>query len=207
MAFGSRSTTCLAVLALVLLIALPADAESENTFLLQQGRLLFYEGIEDKASLDRAIALFSRLSEVDSSQFGVAQTYIGALTAMKAIHTPWPHSKLHYAKQGLAIMDAGLAASPENIEALFIHGSTCHFLPFFFNRKDDAQRSFQLLMRLLPEQFHFYENKLVDNMIRFLQREIPMTAEQQSAIAQIQDRLQLSDIADLFAKPLAAVIQ
>lgn len=177
---------------LLLMAAWPATlvhaVQMEDQF--PKARVLFYRSIEDESQIDRAIELFEHLKQ-HSIYTGRATVYIGALTAIKGKFAFWPHNKLKYAKQGLKIMDEGITSSPDDIEALFIHGSTCHFLPFFFNRGDDAKRYFRQIVALLPEQAHLYPNELIKNVVDFLVQNAELSSEETDKILSIRHKIEL----------------
>lgn len=176
-------------LLLILMTSVPKAFASASDSSLTQARLLYYESLKDKTKLETAIALFTTIGQSDISLQGRAQTYIGSLTAVKAKFAFWPHQKLKWAKSGLHLMDAGLAQNPEDIEALFIHGTTCYYLPGFFGRGDDAQRHLREIVRLLPEQAYQYDPKLIANVIQFLLEKIKLTAEERAHLQMINLRL------------------
>ena len=176
------------VVATLLNFAKPISA-AETDSLLTQARLLYYESLKDKSKLEPAIAMFKKIGEREARLQGRAQTYIGSLTAVKAKYAFWPHQKWKWAKSGLRIMDAGLAQSPDDIEALFIHGTTCYYLPKFFGRSDEAQRSFREIVRLLPEHEHDYDPKMLGNVIKFLMDKLKLTAEEREHLHVINAKL------------------
>lgn len=92
-------------------------------------RKAYYQSIADKNLIDSAIQLFENLRQGDEK--GVTETYIGSLVALKAKFAFLSHEKYRLAKKGLDIMDYGLGKARNNIEVLFIYGSTCYYLPFF----------------------------------------------------------------------------
>lgn len=164
-------------------------AASEKDSLLIRARAFFYAGLKDKNKIDSAIVMFTRIGRLDTTMQGRMQTYIGSLTAVKAKHAFWPHQKWKWAKSGLRIMDAGLAQCPYDLEALFIHGMTCYYLPKFFGRSDDVQRHLHALVRLLPEHVHEYDPKIMANVIKFLLDKIKLTEEERWQLMTINTEL------------------
>ncbi len=157
--------------------------------LLAQARLLFYASVEQQEQIVPAIALFQKIGARDSSLLGRAQTYIGALTALRAKHALWPQDKWRFANDGLKLMDEGLKLAPEDVEALFVHGTTCFYLPVFFGRSDDAQRDLRAIARLLPEQYHRYDLPLVRNVINFIVQNIRLKQAEKNALQTLQEKL------------------
>jgi len=174
--------------ATVLNFAAPIYA-AETDSLLTKARLQYYASLKDKSKLEPAIALFKKIGELEARLQGRAQTYIGSLTAVKAKYAFWPHQKWKWAKSGLRVMDAGLAQSPNDIEALFIHGTTCYYLPKFFGRSDEAQRSLREIVRLLPEQVHDYDPQMLGHAIKFLMDKLKLTDAEREHLTMINAKL------------------
>ncbi|MBN1153607.1 hypothetical protein JXB12_01660 [candidate division KSB1 bacterium] len=166
----------------------PAEHDTDNADLLTQARDQFYESLEDESKIDDAIYFFEELAKTESLE-GKALTYIGALYAIRGKHVFSPFAKMKWVNKGLSIMDKGLQSSPEDIEALFIHGSTCYYLPFFFNRKHQAKEHFQTIIQLLPTHYSSYEPRLILNMIEFLESKINLTTEETVQITEIKKEL------------------
>ncbi|MBN1997382.1 hypothetical protein JW935_07515 [candidate division KSB1 bacterium] len=151
---------------------------------LVKGRDLFYKSIEDKRYLMQGLLIFESLKNNPDFE-GRAVTYIGALTALKGKHAFWPMHKYQYTQKGLAIMDEGIEKSPDDIEALFIHGMTCFYLPFFFHRSQDAQEKFKKIITLLPDHVHNYDPELVKNVIQFIKENIQLDEESRKIIKEL----------------------
>ena len=184
----ARRTGVFLFIAVLFKFAAPAAA-AEIDSLLVRGRLLYYAGVKDKTKIDPAIKLFEQIGRHDARLRGRTQTYIGSLTAVQAKFAFWPHQKWKHAKRGLRIMDAGLAQSPSDIEALFIHGTTCYYLPKFFGRSDDAQRHLREIVRLLPEQAQNYDAEIIANVIKFLLEKIKLNDDERERLQMINTRL------------------
>lgn len=131
------------------------------------------------------MALFQLLGEREPERAGRAQTYLGALTALRAKFALWPQDKWKLANQGLRLMDEGLAQDSSDVESLFVHGSTCYFLPVFFGRADDAQRNLRAIVRLLPEHATHYDRALVANVIAFISQKIRLSKKEKAALQRI----------------------
>jgi tetratricopeptide (TPR) repeat protein len=154
--------------------------------LVDSGRDLFYASVEDAAKLDSAFQIFEQLKDEYPGYSGRATTYIGALTALKGRHAFWVYSKYRLVKEGLEIMDQGVQQAPDDIEALFIYGSTCHFMPFLFGKNEDAQNAFKKILQLLPGQWHAYDRELVMNVIDFLLEHTKLTEEEQLTLQELK---------------------
>ena len=159
--------------------------------LLEKGRQLFYASVDDETKLDSAFALFEQLGSEYPFYEGRAQTYIGVLTALKGKHAFWVYSKYKLVKKGLEIMDKGIRQSPNDVEALFVYGSTCHFMPFLFGRNDEAQQAFHKIMELLPSEMHNYDPGLVKNVIDFLIEYTELNTSEVDKLDSLKTQLQV----------------
>jgi len=158
---------------------------------LEQARLLFYSSVEDKRQIEPAIAAFEALIRMQPEWEGRARTYLGALAALKGKHSHMPYDKWRWANRGLKMMDAGVEMNPEDVEALFIHSSTCYFLPFFFHRGEDAQAKFHTLVRLLPEKHAEIDRPLLANVVNFIVERAHLDASERTALERLRQELQL----------------
>ena len=165
----------LIVLIFFLFCANHAAANEPVEDMLKKARQRFYAATEDKKLVEPTIKLFGRIEQLAPKYAGRTQVYIGALFALKGKHAFFPHTKLKWARHGLAIMDRGLKKKPNDIEALFIHGTTCYYLPFFFRRGDDAQRDFKKIIKLMPQHIDAYDPKLITNVVVFLLENAKLT--------------------------------
>lgn len=157
-----------------------AGSKESVAEILEVARKQFYAAIEDEKQITPTIALFKRVGQLEPKYIGRMQVYIGALIALRGKHAFLPHTKLRWARRGLAIMDSGLQKSPNDVEALFIHGTTCYHLPFFFRRGDDAQRDFRKIIKLIPQQMDTYAPKLITNVVAFLLENVKLTDDEKT---------------------------
>ena len=180
-------------LVLILLILLWVDGAVSNESaekMLEVARKQFYAAVEDEKRIEPTIALFEQIGEREPEYVGRTQVYIGALVALKGKHAFFPHTKLKWVNRGLAIMDGGLKKDLGDIEALFIHGTTCYYLPFFFQRRDDAQRDFKEIIKQMPLQVHAYDPKLITNIVVFLLENAKLTPDEKVYLQALKNRLE-----------------
>ena len=157
---------------------------------LQSARKQFYVAIEDKKQIEPTIKLFKQIAQMKPSYAGRTEVYVGALVALKGKHAFLPHTKLKWTKRGLTIMDKGLKKSPNDIEALFIHGTTCYYLPFFFRRSDDAQRDFKEIIKRMPLERHTYDLKLIADVVEFLLENTKLVSHERAYLQALKGKLQ-----------------
>ena len=180
-------------LILALIFSLRVDgAASEKSVaeMLEVARKQFYAAIEDEKRIEPTIALFKRIGQVEPKYTGRTRVYIGALIALRGKHAFFPHTKFKWAQRGLSLMDRGLQESPNDIEALFIHGTTCYYLPFFFRRGDDAQRDFREIIKLMPQHMDTYDPKLIRNVVAFLLEHTELTDAEKTYLQKLKDTSQ-----------------
>ena len=180
MKFNRYVYICLIIALIFVLRADGAASQKSVAEMLEIARKQFYAAIEEEQQIDPAIALFKRIGAAEPKYTGRTQVYIGSLIALRGKHAFFPHTKLKWARRGLAIMDSGLQKSPDDIEALFIHGTTCYYLPFFFRRGADAQRDFRKIVKLMPQQLDTYDPKLITNVVAFLLENVKLTDDEKT---------------------------
>jgi hypothetical protein len=185
--FGGKSQNGLVGFFSLIFLAgfVSAATEKSHEIIFQRARLLFYTAVNDAKQIAPAIALFDSVAQMEPGWQGRAATYRGALIALKGKHALLPIDKYKWTKRGLTVMDQGLALQPDDIESLFIHGSTCYYLPFFFKRKEMAERNLKKILYLTPD-FHLnYDRLLVRHAIRFIIEKIPLSDSEKMAVHRI----------------------
>jgi hypothetical protein len=153
---------------------------------LEKGRSLFYQAVQEEAKLDSAMALYQDLAESSDSLHGRALVYMGALTSLKGKHAFLPQKKVKFVNTGIEIMEEGITVSPTDVEALFVYGSTLYYLPFFFGKKEDAQKTFDLILEYLPGQIHAYDNEMIQNVLAFLDENADLSESQTALLESLQ---------------------
>lgn len=179
----------LPVFSWMLFLGAPVIGAASETIPLDRARTLFYVSVEQADSIDTAIRLFRKISEHDVYE-GVALTYIGALTALKGKFAFLPTTKYKRVLEGLELMDQGIEKSPDNIEARFIRGMTCFYLPFFFNRKETSRKDFKNIVRNLENAAGQYDAALIMNVTDFLLEHAELNGKERDGIEQIRNRTQ-----------------
>ncbi len=140
----------------------------ESWELLESGRRHFYRGVADEGEVRKALEIFRRLAETDTALTGRALTYVGASKALLGKHARWPHRKYQHVIEGLDLMREGVEESPEDMEALFIYASTCYYLPFFFNVRNEVDEMFDRIIDLSHREHQAYPDSLVQNALSFI---------------------------------------
>jgi hypothetical protein len=159
---------------------------------LDLARSHFYKSVKQEAFIKPAAVLFEALSR-DERLSGLSRVYTGALVCLQGKHVFLPIRKLQYVNQGLAIMDEGITLDPGNIESRFIRGSTCHHLPFFFNRGDTASVDFQVIAERIPRYYENYEPEIVIHVIEFLLEKAELKIQELEMLTKIKEWLSIHE--------------
>lgn len=142
---------------------------------LERARSLYYKAVNDENSLDAAVELFEKIGEKNEDLEGLAKVYVGSLTAMKARYTFWPQKKMDLAYQGIDIMNQGIEKDSDNIEALFIQGTTLYYLPFFFEKRREAEAKLIKIIDLANADLaSIYGEELLANAIKFTAEKVDL---------------------------------
>jgi hypothetical protein len=156
---------------------------------LKRARNQFFAAIDDEKWVEPTIELFRNIEQLTPEHAGRIQVYIGALSALKGKHAFLPDTKLEWTNSGLAAIDKGLKESPNDIEALFIHGRTCDAVPFFFGRSGDAQRDFKKIIELMPQGMDSYDPELITDIVEFLLENVKLTDDEKTYLQTVKDSL------------------
>ncbi len=148
---------------------------------MSDARILYYKSIKEEEYLEKAYSAFENIKKSNPSMKGVATTYMGSLIMLKGKYAFWPNKKLEFVEDGIKIMDEGLASDPENLESLFIYGSTCHYLPFFLGKKSLAKVKLKKFIQVLPKSdISRYDKTILKNAINFILEKIELTNEEKN---------------------------
>jgi hypothetical protein len=158
---------------------------------LEKLRLLYYEATEDEDKVVPAIDMMRQLKRNNPAYEGVITVYIGSLTAVKARYAFWPPDKLEYANKGIDLMEKGREVDPDNIESLFIYGTTCYYLPFFFNKSEDASEALRRIVGLVDGRaVDKYGADMVYNALEFITENIELNDSQKQKAADWMQKLE-----------------
>ncbi len=164
------------IIYIVLIFTFTFNLKANNDLLLKEARILYYNSTKDEKSIEKAIEKFNQIKNKDSKLTGVATTYIGSLTAVKAKFAAMPTTKYSLAIDGLAQMKIGLNQNPENIESLFVYGSTCFNLPFFFGKAKEAEETLKKIIYLIELNYKEYDKDIIINSLNFISDNVNLNA-------------------------------
>ena len=131
--------------------SLPSTAYAQR---LASARSAYFRDIEGEHDADAlARQQFDALHR-DHPADPVVTAYSGSLELLEAART-WAVWKKHtLSQEGLAQMDAAVAAAPDNLEARFVRALTTWHLPFFFHRKEQAESDLAAIAPRAEEASH-----------------------------------------------------
>lgn len=153
------------------LSAAPARASSDVD--LRPLRQEYLAAVSDARAIPRGLEEIERIrgggGVVAGSELDATLTaYRGALVTLQAKHAAWPPRKLSYMREGLALLDGAVAASPDAAEARYLRLMSCYYLPAFFGRRGSVRDDFAALARLLPQVRARYPAELYGAITRFV---------------------------------------
>lgn len=150
---------------------------------MNSARQLFYDAVKVEKKLEMGIKEFETIMDKNPKMKGIATTYIGSLTMLKGKHAFWPHKKIEYVNEGLEIMDKGLELDPQNLESLFIYGSTCYYLPFFLGKSKLADEKLKKMVSLLSDNsIAKYDSEIMSNALKFVIEKIKLSENEKNTV-------------------------
>jgi 15-cis-phytoene synthase len=151
---------------------LPLRTAADTIPRLDLVRALFFVGVEDERAIRLGHATIEQL-RADEPRLAARRqhllaAYEGAFTALEAKHGFWPHARLRAVRRALALLDAAVAADPQDLEIRYLRMINCWYLPSFFGRRDSAHADMSVLERALPQQTDRYPPELFRVMAEFV---------------------------------------
>jgi hypothetical protein len=160
---------------------------------MDSARLLFYGAVKDEKKLEKAIEEFEAIKLKNPKMSGVSTTYIGSLIMLKGKHAFWPQKKIAYVNEGLEVMDKGIEADPNNLESLFIYGSTCYYLPFFLGKSKLAKQKLKYMVEILnDENITNYDKVIMTNALKFVNEKIDLSDDDKNKVNQFLNKLSVN---------------
>ncbi|HEU0012382.1 MAG TPA: hypothetical protein VFQ45_01790 [Longimicrobium sp.] len=126
--------------------------------------------MDEEAAIDRGLREVQRLAPAaaDAEERATLEAYRGALVTLRARHAFWPRQKLRHVREGLAVLDAVVAAHPRHAEARYLRLVSCYYLPRFLGRGWSVREDFARLGALLPSVRGRYPRDLYAAITRFV---------------------------------------
>lgn len=174
---------------IILVFSSVLSLQANTAILLKEARQLYYKSTQDEDAIEKAIEKFNQIKSKDNKLNGVATTYIGSLTAVKAKYATLPTTKYSLAIDGLEQMKLGLTQCPENIEALFVYGSTCYHLPFFFGKAKEAEETLKKIITLSELNYKLYDKEIIINSLNFISDNIDLSNSEKERIEIVRKKI------------------
>lgn len=157
---------------------------------LQKARELYYKATLEEEHLENAVTEFENIKKnaiknSDKKLQTLTEVYLGSLVALKGKYTMWPQKKFSFANEGIDIMEKAIEGNRDQLEAIFIYGSTCHYLPFFFGKKEDAKKALKQAVVLLENDYKKLDKFMVNNILKFITERIELTPQEKKIIDSI----------------------
>jgi len=148
---------------------------------LQTARQTYYKATENEDFLESAINDFQNISKKYSDKKPLSMIYIGSLKALKAKYAFWPNDKLKFANEGIDILDNWIDKNQNDIEALFIYGTTYYYMPFFFNKSAEAEKALKRILEL-ESYYSQVDQKLLKNALKFISDNLDLNSKEKQKI-------------------------
>ncbi len=172
---------------LILFSALLSSGLKSDDKILDELRKKYYSALEVEDEIDNAIKAFQETSKEREYYAATAKVYIGSLTAVKAKFAFWPGTKLEYANQGIEMMEEGLKDSNDNIESLFIYGTTCYYLPFFFGMSEESETALKKIIKIMDKNsLKLFPKDLLKNALIFIEENIDLDDEEKKSLEDLK---------------------
>ena len=152
---------------------------------LPRVRAWYYEAVKSERAIDPAMDSIGRLREsplvAGRQELDLLLTaYEGALVTLRAKHGFWPTSRLRHLREGLVVLDAAVAAAPDQAEIRYLRLMSCFYLPGILGRGDSVREDFAALARLLPQARDRYDPTLWEAITTFVLENARLSAAQRA---------------------------
>lgn len=144
---------------------------NSQTVLVDNARINFYKASKEEKYLLMAVELFEEILKNSSQNEARWKVYLGSLESMKAMYSLWPQNKLEHANKGISMMEKWIQKADSDIEALFVYGTSCYYMPFFMGQKDNADWAFNRIVDVCYKSELLEEKELMNNVLEFLEKE------------------------------------
>ena len=137
----------------------------------EKAREEFYKASKSEEYLESALKKFKILVKEDLENTYRWKVYEGSLTSMKAMYVFWPQKKLKFANEGIEMMEKNIKKCSNDLEALFVYGTSCHYMPFFMKQSENAKWAFNQMVKVIKETNPDMNSELMKNVVKFLKEE------------------------------------
>jgi hypothetical protein len=125
----------------------PAQTDPFDDPLIKQVRTRHEKAVNNDAKETKALTTDLEKWTKEQPDNHLLQAYLGSVYTLDS-RDAWPGpGKLAYLKNGGKLMDAAVAAAPNNPAVRFIRAIDYYELPFFFGKGKTARDDFQILLK------------------------------------------------------------
>lgn len=136
------------ILRLVIAVAFPLVAYANERDEIAR---LYQTGLAgDKAAVEPCISKLEAVLKANPSN-ALARVYLGSAYTLRSRDLGFGPAKLQSLKQGLAVMDAAVAAAPDDPHVRLVRAMTTDALPFFAGRKQATTEDFNRLEKIAKQ--------------------------------------------------------
>lgn len=169
---------------LAALVGTPLAAQPDP---LEAVRAHYLAAVEDEDAIRRGLREIeaqraSGAHPPGSANDALLAAYRGALITLRAKHGSWPPYRLRHLREGLAVMDAVVAAHPDHAEVRYLRLMSCYYLPGILGRSGSVREDFAALARLLPGARGRHPPELYETVVRFVLEHGRPSAAQRAAL-------------------------
>jgi len=160
------------MMSVILLMTTAPAAHSQSSDPLVEIRRLYLDAVERESAIDVGLAVIRETGAGGETGSVVPapllDAYHGALVTLRAKHGIWPPSRLKHMRDGLAVLDASVAAAPNQPEIRYLRLMSCYYLPGILGRNWSVAADFEALARLLPAARADYPPDLYEEIVGFV---------------------------------------
>ncbi len=163
---------------------------SQTELHLERLRLLYFLSVADEDFIPPALHQIDMLEEGGAGAPdlpGVLEAFGAAIEVVRGKHAFWPMSKVSHVRDGLKVLDALLARSPDLAEARYLRLLSCYYLPFFFGRGDTVTEDLEALSDLLLVRPPLMSWDAYDAVVDFVITRGELGGQRRSALAAAQE--------------------
>ncbi len=134
---------------------------------------LWRMGVDDEGAVDAGLDVIASLRAgrrpTPSSPLDLLlRAYEGSFTALRGKHGSWPPARLRALRSGFGLMDAAVAAAPDDPRLRYIRLRSGFHLPGIFGRKTEVDDDLAALARVLPERAGAFDDDALAEVVAFV---------------------------------------
>lgn len=156
-------------------VLVSANGKSEGQHSLSSGnidqlRLKYYSAVEDEDFLPELVKYIDEIFNSDEAKkSSLYYAYMGGVSAVKSKHAFWPHKKLSYLNDSMAMLRKAISIDNENLEIRFMRFSILHYVPGFLGYSSERQEDARVIFKLLvKKEFANLSSEIQKGIVEFM---------------------------------------